>query len=128
LQIKTPLKGEDEMKIEFDEDLYNQIIQHKNKEWIKEPLSLLEKYRNQLDRELYINDPVYHHITSSQMNAIVAGRKDWFLFGHLPLGSGKMKLDEATDEELRAECKKRGWAMVRPIKIEFDADYILDKE
>jgi len=39
----------------------------------------------------------------------------------------KMKLSELTDDELRAECKKRGWAMVRPIKIEFDADYILDK-
>jgi len=38
-----------------------------------------------------------------------------------------MKLSEATDDELRAECKKRGWAMVRPIKIEFDADYILGK-
>jgi len=116
------------MKIEFDESLYNRTIQYKNKEWIKESLSLLEKYRNQLDRELYINDPVYHYITSSQMNAIEAGRKDWFLFGHLHLGSGKMKLDEATDEEIRKECKKRGWAMVRPIKIEFDADYILDKE
>jgi len=40
----------------------------------------------------------------------------------------KMKLSDATDDELRAECKKRGWAMVRPIKIEFDADYILDKD
>jgi len=39
-----------------------------------------------------------------------------------------MKLNDATDNELRAECKKRGWAMVKPIKIEFDADYILDKD
>lgn len=41
-----------------------------------------------------------------------------------------MKLSNATEEELRAECKKRGWAMIRPIKLEFDfsADYILDKD
>lgn len=39
-----------------------------------------------------------------------------------------MKLSKATDKELRTECKKRGWAMVRPLTISFDTDYMLDKE
>ena len=39
-----------------------------------------------------------------------------------------MDLSKATEKELREECKKRGWAMVRPLIIEFDADYILGKD
>ena len=38
-----------------------------------------------------------------------------------------VELSKATEDEIRAELKKRDWCMVRPIKIEFDADYILDK-
>ena len=39
-----------------------------------------------------------------------------------------MNLSNASEDELRAECKKRGWCMVKPLKIEFDADYILGKD
>jgi len=37
-----------------------------------------------------------------------------------------MELKDVTDDEIRTELKKRGWCMVRPIKIEFDADDIDD--
>jgi len=39
-----------------------------------------------------------------------------------------MELSKASEDELRAECKKRGWCMVKPLKLEFDFDDILDKE
>jgi len=35
-----------------------------------------------------------------------------------------MELSKASEDELRAECKKRGWCMVRPLKIEFNLDDI----
>ena len=38
-----------------------------------------------------------------------------------------MNLSKVTDNELRLELKKRGWCMIIPVNIKFDADYILDR-
>jgi len=33
-----------------------------------------------------------------------------------------MELSKATDNELEAECKKRGYCMVEPLKISFSVE------
>ena len=38
-----------------------------------------------------------------------------------------VSLEKATDDDIRNELKKRGWCMVRPIKIEFRANDFPDE-
>lgn len=42
-----------------------------------------EQFEKEINREAYIWNPQYHHQISSQMNALLCGRKDWFMFGRI---------------------------------------------
>jgi hypothetical protein len=72
--------GDSKMKIKIIVEVVDEFLEKKTltKEEIK---SCLEFFDKLINKKLYINDPLYHHLIRHQRNALRMGYNDWFMHG-----------------------------------------------
>lgn len=69
------------MKIKITIEVIKELPEKLTQEEIQLYLKIFDEG---IDKELYIHDPLYHYVASRQRYALLAGYKDWFMYGRIP--------------------------------------------